>query len=715
MKKLPVALKAILIALFFLQLNNAKALPKNKSLKLVTSSNLVSFNTGSVYLISKNRLLKIKFVRANPVPPRPGKAPFSKAGSALEKIFYDNLWNGISLVYKESDFGIVKSSFVVEPGANVNSINMSYNRAAEITKGGKLKFVFNSGILTQSKPVAWQVIKGKKNFVAVRFKQKGENEIGFEVGNYNKNFELIIDPTWEWNTFVGCSAEDQVKGIAVDDSGNIYAVGFSWCAWGNPVRAFSGNRDAFVVKLNNSGERVWNTFLGGSAIDVGEDIDLSDTTVVVVGYSGASWGSPVNAFTTNGQNAFVAKLNAADGTLIWNTFMGSDNTNYGSGIAVGPMNTIYVVGTSFTTWGLPFNAFAGGQDAFLAQVDADGNLNWNTFVGSDQTDYAYDVALDDALNAYVIGYSTATWGTPVHAYNGGTSDAFIAKFAYNGILIWNTFLGASDEDDRGYAIAVDDSFHVFAVGESENRWGSPIRAFGGVADAFVAKLNEDGDVLWNTFLGGDQSDYGYGIQLNQNGKLIICGSSMSSWGSPADVFNGQDAFVALLDGDGNLQNNTFLGGTSVDIAYSVAVDSLNNFYAGGYSQSTWGSPVDAYTGSKDGFVAKLKFTPVGVKVTESSSRHFKLFQNYPNPFNPATIIKYSIPALFGGKQNNSPLRVTLKIYDVLGREIRTLVNRAQKPGEYSVQFNASGLPSGVYFYKLSAGDFAAARKMILLK
>ncbi len=89
---------------------------------------------------------------------------------------------------------------------------------------------------------------------------------------------------------------------------------------------------------------------------------------------------------------------------------------------------------------------------------------------------------------------------------------------------------------------------------------------------------------------------------------------------------------------------------------------------------------------------------------------FVLHQNYPNPFNPTTTIEYSIPNVGTPVQN-----VQLKIYDVLGREIATLVNEKQSPGDYSVKFDASKLNSGVYFYTLQAGDFIATKKMILIK
>jgi photosystem II stability/assembly factor-like uncharacterized protein len=95
------------------------------------------------------------------------------------------------------------------------------------------------------------------------------------------------------------------------------------------------------------------------------------------------------------------------------------------------------------------------------------------------------------------------------------------------------------------------------------------------------------------------------------------------------------------------------------------------------------------------------------------TNNFNLEQNYPNPFNPITTIKYSIPVV---EIHESPLQnVTLKIFDVLGKEITTLVNERQKPGYYSVMFDGSNLSSGVYFYKLQTGNYAATKKLILIK
>jgi len=85
---------------------------------------------------------------------------------------------------------------------------------------------------------------------------------------------------------------------------------------------------------------------------------------------------------------------------------------------------------------------------------------------------------------------------------------------------------------------------------------------------------------------------------------------------------------------------------------------------------------------------------------------FSLFQNYPNPFNPTTTIEYVI---------KNDAYVNLVVYDLLGREVRTLVNERQQPGEYDVKFHSDDLPSGLYLYKITAGDFTSIRKMMLIK
>ncbi|MFA5066352.1 MAG: SBBP repeat-containing protein [Dehalococcoidia bacterium] len=238
-------------------------------------------------------------------------------------------------------------------------------------------------------------------------------------------------------------------------------------------------------------------------------------------------------------------------------------------------------------------------------VVVDPTLTWNTFLGGGGDDGGRSIAVDAAGNVYVAGYSTDTWGSPVQAYTSG-NDAYAAKLNSGGTLIWNTFMGGSG-DDYGYGIAMDASGNVYVTGYSNAAWGSPVRTYTSDYDAFAAKLNgTTGALAWNTFLGGSGNDRGRGIAVDGSSNVYVAGYSYATWGSPVRVHTAScDAFAARLDSGGALAWNTFLGGNGYDVGYDIAVDAVGNVYVTGYSGATWGSPVRDYSSGYDAFAARL--------------------------------------------------------------------------------------------------------------
>jgi len=593
--------------------------PSGKMLQFTAGGHVLGFNEGGIVVASSNHALKVEFVNAQPILPEDkGKSTSTENNGQttdpLGKVIYQDLWPGVSLVYEKHGTGVYKSTYYLWPAGRsgterIDQIRLRYNAPVDMDKNGDLIISFKTGQMRESKPIAWQEIEGKKVPVEISYQITEKKEVGFNIGSYDSNLPLVIDPVLSWNTFMGSVNMDYGQGVAIDSNGNVYLTGYSFSTWGTPVNAHTGSNDAFAAKLDPNGNLLWNTFMGSGNWDYGYGIAIDTSgSVHVAGLSATTWGTPVNAHAGN-TDAFAAKLDT-NGNLLWNTFMGSGLGDYGYDIALDAGGNAYVTGRSWAPWGNSVRAYAGDDDAFAAKLDTNGNLLWNTFMGSGSWDYGNGIAVDTGGNAYVTGYSQATWGTPVNAHT-GSDNAFAAKLDTNGNLLWNTFMG-SGVGDFGNDIAVDAGGNVYVTGYSSATWGTPINMYAGGDEVFATKLNTNGNLLWNTFMGSGSLEYGNGIAVDSNGNVYVAGTNWATWGNPVSTYSGDsDAFAAKLNNNGVLQWNTFMGSAYEDEGFGIAVDSNGNVYVAGYSFDTWGAPVNAHAKETyDAFVFKLiEFEP----------------------------------------------------------------------------------------------------------
>ncbi len=603
---------------------SAEAAVPVELLQFTSGRHVLGFSADRVYIASGSYLLQEEFVGSNSVQPRADQASVTgETSQDLGMVTYPDLWGGVSLVYDSPSDGILRSTYHIAAGADPGQIILRYNTPVELDAAGNLVFEFETGQMTASAPIAWQEIAGKQISVDVAYQIVDASTVSFHLGAYNPNYSLIIDPTFSAHTFMGSSSLDTASDIVVDSGGHPIIVGNSDATWGtSPVRAYLGSRDAFVVKFNVNGTRAWVTFLGSASSDEGHGIGVdSNDDVYVIGTSYATWGtSPVRAFsgnsgcTSNCGDAFVAKLDGTDGSLTWNTFLGapyifpaSGGVDRGNDIVV--KTNVLVVGDSSGGWGSPVNGFAGGIDVFVAKLDTDGNLTWNTFLGasgSTSVDYGTAITLNDNGRSFVTGYSNASWGTsPVNAHAGGY-DTFLAKLDVSGNLVWNTFMGALGDEGADSDVVVDGGGYAYVLGSSSATWGTPINNHAGTSDVFVAKFDvNDGSRTWNTFMGASSSDGIGGIAVDSSANLYISGFSAATWGTPQEAYSG-GPFVAQLNSSGVRQWNTFFGDGE---SKGIALGSSGDIFIAGQSDNSWGSPLVAYAGSGDAFLAKLRFLP----------------------------------------------------------------------------------------------------------
>jgi hypothetical protein len=323
-------------------------------------------------------------------------------------------------------------------------------------------------------------------------------------------------------------------------------------------------------------------------------------------------------------------LNDGPADLLYGTFLGGSDYDYGYGFAVDGSGAAYVTGNTLssdfpTTPGAFDSTFSGSWDAFVAKLNAAGSaLDYATFLGGSGHDYGYGIAVDGSGAAYATG---STWSSDFPTTPGafdtthsGYEDAFVVKLNAGGsALAYATFLG----NGPALGIAVDASGAAYVTGYTDSSYfpttpGAFDTTYNGSSDAFVAKLNAAGSALdYATFLGGSSGDVGIGIAVDGSGAAYVTGYTYSSYfpttpGAFDTTHSGyEDAFVVKLNAGGSaLDYATFLGGNNYDGGSSIAADGSGAAYVTGQTSSsdfptTPGAFDTTYNGSSDAFVAKL--------------------------------------------------------------------------------------------------------------
>ena len=478
----------------------------------------------------------------------------------------------------------------------------------------------------------YQEVGGVRSAVPGKFRAGDDRVVSFEIGPYDHSRPLIIDPVISFSTYLGGSGMDAATGIAVDPSGNIYVAGWTE-APGPPLEnalqpVFGGSVDAFVAKFDSSGSNLlYCTFLGGSGDDRAFAIAVDASgSAYVTGWTYSTdfptAGSPAQASLAGARDAFVAKLSPAGDSLVYSTYVGGSNSEAGRGISLDSAGNAYIAGET-TSSNLPMlypvqSSLKGAQNAFVAAVDGSGKLLFCTYLGGSGTDGATAIATDSTGGIYVTGSTTSTdfpTFNSLQPANAGFQDAFVAKFNPGGAsLAYSTYLGGSNGTviypESGLGIDVDNGGNAYVAGVTSSPdfplWKAYQAALSGALDAFIAKLNPSGTALvFSTFLGGSSVDYAYGIRVNSYGGVCVAGYTASSdfplFAPVQSAIAGQfDAFAACLNAPGSgLSASTYLGGSKSDSANALALDSTSAYMAG-QTLSTDFPAVNAFQNNNEG-------------------------------------------------------------------------------------------------------------------
>lgn len=322
-----------------------------------------------------------------------------------------------------------------------------------------------------------------------------------------------------------------------------------------------------------------------------------------------------------------------DPVLTYTTYLGGARSDEATGIAVDGVGNAWVVGytgsTNFPVAGPPYQGSNGNPDnnspdVFISKFSPSGTLLYSTYFGGSADDLGAGIAIDGLGNAWIAGRALSinlpVTGSAAQATNAGGVDAFVAKFGPTGNLLYSSYLGGS-EDEEATAIAIDGSNNIWITGTTNSTnfrtAGNPaLGSNSGGKDAFVAKFDSSGQLLYSTYLGGAADDFGYGIAVDPSSSAWVTGSTTSTnfplAGTPVQASTGglSDAFVARFTATGSLVYSTYFGGVNDDNGFAIAADPQDNVWIAGDSGSpnfptTSGAYQATYTAFQEAILAKF--------------------------------------------------------------------------------------------------------------
>jgi hypothetical protein len=606
--------------------------------------------------------VRLHFVSANPAPtvesidPLPGIVNYMLGNDPAQwqtnvptyaSLRYKQLYPGIDLRY-DGVGGRLKGTYLVAAGADPTRIRWQYEGTTAITVDSNGNLVATlaakrgqtAPTLVEQAPIAWQTINGRQVPVDVRYQIESDNTIGFVVGSYDRALPLVLDPILDYSSYVGTTGNDIGYSITVDGAGAAYITG--------ETSSINGDKDAFVTKLDPDGKTaLYTTYIGGSSIDLGNDI-VADTlgNVYLVGNTRSSnfpQANPSNSPLKGEQDAFITTLGIT-GTLAYSTYLGGDSHEEGNSIALHNGQDLYVTGLTESRNFSASSTLVGASDVFVTKVRmSDKTIVYSTLVGGKSSDVGKAIAIDNIGNAYITGFTYSTdYPTPGGPYPrpNGDKDAFLTKLDISGRNVYSTYLGGAEKDE-GNGVAVDSNNNVYVVGSTLSA-NFPISSSsyqkklnrnggGGTSDAFITKFITSGGISYTTYLGGTSSDSGEDLVVDPQKGVYLIGTTYSNdFVNDTDTAiqstrNGEaDVFITHLNPTGTrLEYSSYFGGTALDFGHGIALrcvaDECTTYITGQtLSQdfpTTGGSSQPNYSGNGwDSFVVRLGPVPSGPRL-----------------------------------------------------------------------------------------------------
>jgi gliding motility-associated-like protein len=551
-----------------------------------------------------------------------------------KQITYKNIYPNIDVVFSvpKDTLKTVEYNFVVHPKGKISDIQLKFSGAQTELVDNKIRMTVRFGEMEETLPASWTEDGEFKKEIAIGYTKIKKNVYGFNSANSVDGKTIVIDPVpiRLWGTFYGDETDIHYAlgdaSLSTDSSGNSYMAGTttasnsSYATTGAHQTSIASNSypylssNGIIVKFDPNGNRLWGTYYGGQGINTIKDIKIdSQNNVVIVGSTPSQTNiSTIGSYKPNlmdgDDDAFLVKFNNS-GLRLWGTYFGGESSDSANALSIDKNNNIYIVGITLSKTNIAVNSNFQTQlndgyyrnDGFLSKFTADGNLLWSTYVGGDGRDELKAIVVKD--NYLITGGDTesfnkiTTTGVFQESHDSNNhSDCVVYKFSLDGQRIWATYYGG-EQVDYLYTVEADDEDNVYLGGRSGsfNNISTP-GSFDSINqylyDGFFAKLNSKGERVWGSYLGSADV---YSLIFKNNSIYIGATDSgtyhikLTTPCSYRPISSGSEGYIGKFSKEGNLIWGTYIGGSSsINETTKIMFDHENNIFVSGTSSQNNG-------------------------------------------------------------------------------------------------------------------------------
>jgi hypothetical protein len=400
------------------------------------------------------------------------------------------------------------------------------------------------------------------------------------------------NPTIEWQKSLGGSSLDTPYSI-IETTDGAYIIAGSVYSNDGDVIGNHGNVDIWIVKLNVNGNIIWQRSLGGSGIE--EAFSIIETTnggYIVAGYSSSSDGDVSTNY--GNEDVWVIKLDA-NGNMLWQKSIGGTGNERAYSIQQTTNGGYIVAGYTNSNDGVVSGNHGYSEDYWVIKLDFSGNIEWKKCFGGTQQEYATSIQQTSDNGFIVVGQSTSNDGDLIN--NQGYQDGWIVKLDAIGNIVWKKSLGGMADEWFTSVIQLPSGEYLVAGYTNSN--DGDIAGNHGDTDAWIIKLDELGNIIWNKCIGDGTLNTLNSLQRTSDVGFVFSGHSYNLAGS-----NQPEFWVVKMDTHGNIIWQSYYGGSEDEFAHSIQQTSDSGYIVCGWSNSTDGD-VNGNHGNMDYWVVKL--------------------------------------------------------------------------------------------------------------